>query len=744
MPALGDYYMPIIPLIATVLLAPLAAFAFFGLLSLTGRNYSRQDLVSTGAMLVAFVCAVLLFTNVVADPDKFSHDGAEIHSLTWLPLGSVNFSMGFLFDSVTAVMLLVVTIVSSLVHIFSIGYMHGDPRYPRFFAFLSLFSFSMLFLVVSDNLLGIYIGWELVGVCSYLLIGFWFEQDAPANACKKAFMTTRVGDVGMFIGMMMLFTKFRTLSLYGDQGIFALASNLTAGDMTWLSIAGVLIFCGAIGKSAQIPLHTWLPDAMEGPTPVSALIHAATMVAAGVYLTARMFPILTADSSLFIAYVGGITALVAATIAMVRFDIKRVLAYSTISQLGYMMLAIGAGSYVAGLFHLTTHAFFKALLFLGSGSVIHAFHAAHHAHDHDHAHDDDHAHTDAHAASFDSFGIDPAQDMRHMGGLRHKMPITFVTMLIATLSIAGVPFIFSGFWSKDAVLVEVLYRAISWNSVHHYILFGMAALAAVITAFYMFRLIFMTFTGEPRNQEMHDGAHESPLKMAIPLIILAVLSFPIVNKWSFEKYVKQPDQPHIHAPKHARYDSSQGALHAQLGLSDAHAAGEDTHHEDAAVHHDPDHDRAHNIVVPLSFVIVILGIGLSALFYYWKRFSADAVAARLRPIYTLLWNKYYFDEFYDGVIVALTVAGSKVLGLFDLRFIDGIVNGVGVTVQAGCSRFAGWFDNTFVDGLVNLVARIIWYVGGRVRRVQTGMIQNYLLAIVGGVVLLILIFRALF
>ena len=736
--------MPVIPLIATVLLAPLVAFAFFGLLSLTGRNYSRQDLVSTGAMLVAFVCAVLLFTNVVADPDKFSHDGAEIHSLTWLPLGSVNFSMGFLFDSVTAVMLLVVTIVSSLVHIFSIGYMHGDPRYPRFFAFLSLFSFSMLFLVVSDNLLGIYIGWELVGVCSYLLIGFWFEQDAPANACKKAFMTTRVGDVGMFIGMMMLFTKFRTLSLYGDQGIFALASNLTAGDMTWLSIAGVLIFCGAVGKSAQIPLHTWLPDAMEGPTPVSALIHAATMVAAGVYLTARMFPILTTDSSLVIAYVGGITALVAATIAIVQFDIKRVLAYSTISQLGYMMLAIGAGSYVAGIFHLTTHAFFKALLFLGSGSVIHAFHAAHHAHDHDHAHDDDHAHTDGHAATFDSFGIDPAQDMRHMGGLRRKMPITFVTMLIATLSIAGVPYIFSGFWSKDAVLVEVLYRAISWDSVHHYILFGMAALAAVITAFYMFRLIFMTFTGEPRNQEMHDGAHESPLKMAIPLIILAVLSFPIVNKWSFEKYVKQPDQPHIHAPKHARYDSSQGALHAQLGLSDAHAAGEDTHHEDAAVHHDPDHDRAHNIVVPLSFVIVILGIGLSALFYYWKRFSADAVAARLRPIYTLLWNKYYFDEFYDGVIVAFTVAGSKVLGLFDLRFIDGIVNGVGVTVQAGCSRFAGWFDNTFVDGLVNLVARIIWYVGGRVRRVQTGMIQNYLLAIVGGVVLLILIFRALF
>ena len=740
--------MPVVPLISIILLAPLAAFTFFGLLSLTGRNYRRQDLVSTAAMIVAFICSVLLLTNVINDPDKFSHDGAQIHSLTWLPLGSVNFSMGFLFDSVTSVMLLVVTIVSGLVHIFSIGYMHGDPRYPRFFAFLSLFSFSMLFLVVSDNLLGIYIGWELVGVCSYLLIGFWFEQDAPANACKKAFMTTRVGDVGMFIGMMMLFTKFRTLSLYGDEGIFALASNLTTGDMTWLSIAGVLIFCGAIGKSAQIPLHTWLPDAMEGPTPVSALIHAATMVAAGVYLTARMFPILTADSSLFIAYVGGITALVAATIAIVRFDIKRVLAYSTISQLGYMMLAIGAGSYVAGLFHLTTHAFFKALLFLGSGSVIHAFHAAHHAHDHDHdhdhAHDADHGHADDHDASFDSFGIDPAQDMRHMGGLRHKMPITFVTMLIATLSIAGVPYIFSGFWSKDAVLVEVLYRAISWGSVHHYILFAMAALAAVITAFYMFRLIFMTFTGEPRNQEMHDGAHESPLKMAIPLIILAVLSFPIVNKWSFEKYVKQPEQPHIHAQEHAMHNSSQGVLHAQLGLSDAHAA-EDVHHDDAAAaHHDPDHDKAHNIVVPLSFVIVIVGIGLSALFYYWRKFSADVVAARLRPIYTLLWNKYYFDELYDGVLVALTVAGSRVLGLFDLRVIDGIVNGVGIAVQAGCARVAGWFDNTFVDGLVNLVARVTWSVGGRVRRVQTGMIQNYLLAVLGGVVLLILIFRALF
>ncbi len=733
--------MPVILLISIILLAPLAAFAFFGILSLTGRNYPRQDLVSTAAMVIAFLCALLLFTKIIANPDQFSQDGAERYSLTWLPLSAVNFSMGFLFDSVTSIMLLVVTIVSGLVHIFSIGYMHGDLRYPRFFAFLSLFSFSMLFLVVSDNLLGIYIGWELVGVCSYLLIGFWFERDAPADACKKAFMTTRVGDVGMFIGMMMLFAKFRTLSLYGEDGIFALASNLTAGDMTWLSVAGVLIFCGAVGKSAQIPLHTWLPDAMEGPTPVSALIHAATMVAAGVYLVARMFPILTPDSSLVIAYVGGITAILAATIAIVRFDIKRVLAYSTISQLGYMMLAIGAGSYVAGLFHLTTHAFFKALLFLGSGSVIHAFHAGHDSHDEDHAHDGEHGHTDAHQASFDSFGIDPAQDMRHMGGLRHKMPWTFITMLVATLSISGVPFVFSGFWSKDAILGGVLERAMEWGDVHYYILFGMALSAAGITAFYMFRLIFMTFTGEPRNREMYDHAHESPKVMVVPLIILMVLSFPIVNKLSFEKHVKAPKQPHVHAPEHAmRGGQSQPILLAQAGVSDAYTAEEETHGDHAAeVHHSP----AHTIAMSLSIFIAGLGILLSWLFYHRKTFSAEAVAARFRPIYTLFWNKYYFDELYNGVIVAFTVVGSRALGHFDLRVIDGIVNGVGFIVRAMLSQFIGWFDNTFVDGLVNWIAKITWSVGGRVRRVQTGMIQNYLLAILGGVVLLILIFRSL-
>ena len=717
----------VVPLISLILLCPLAAFAIFGLLGLANRRFPRQDYLSTAAMLVGLACSFLLLREVVPSP--------EAHTVNWISLGGITFSMGFYLDSVTVIMLIVVTLVSSLVHIFSMGYMHGDPRYPRFFAYLSLFSFSMLFLVVSDNLLGIYIGWELVGLCSYLLIGFWFEKDSAANACKKAFLTTRVGDVGMFIGMMMLFTKFKTLSLYGEGGIFALAANLNTGDMVWLSIAGVLIFCGAIGKSAQMPLHTWLPDAMEGPTPVSALIHAATMVAAGVYLTARMFPILTETSSLVIAYVGGITALVAATIAIVRFDIKRVLAYSTISQLGYMMLAIGAGSYVAGLFHLTTHAFFKALLFLGSGSVIHAFHAMH-----AHAHDDEHDHAHEHGEDPDqghSLGseIPPDQDMRNMGGLRHKMPITFITMLIATLSISGVPFIFSGFWSKDAILAGVLGRAMEWSSVHHYILFIMALSAAGITAFYMFRLIFMTFFGEPRNQEMHNMAHESPKSMTVPLLILAALSLPIVNTlWFNSDYVKPPAQPHLHAPQHAYLapDSKTGEKGIALslfGVSEAVAAEEDGGHDTHADagHHGP----AHTIAMILSICVAGLGIFLSWLFYHRRTLSAESVATTCRPVYNLFWHKYYFDEFYDGVLVALTVWKARLFAQFDGSVVDGIVNGVGVVTRDILAAFVGLFDNYVVDGMVNRVAKVTWALGGRIRRIQTGAIQTYLFVVTG-------------
>ncbi len=737
----------IVPLISLILLCPLAAFAFFGLMSLARRSVPRQDYLSTAAMLFALVCSLLLLQQVVPHP--------EPHTVEWISIGKISFSMGFYLDSVTAIMLIVVTLVSSLVHIFSMGYMHGDPRYPRFFAFLSLFSFSMLFLVVSDNLLGIYIGWELVGLCSYLLIGFWFEKDSAANACKKAFLTTRVGDIGMFIGMMMLFTKFSTLALYGEDGIFALAANLSTGDMVWLSIAGVLIFCGAVGKSAQVPLHTWLPDAMEGPTPVSALIHAATMVAAGVYLTARMFPILTETSSLIIAYIGGITALVAATIAIVRVDIKRVLAYSTVSQLGYMMLGIGVGSYVAGLFHLTTHAFFKALLFLGSGSVIHAFHAMHaHSHDehdaHGHAHADsdanEHTHEDGDSELVHAHGSDipPDQDMRNMGGLRHKMPITFATMLIATLSISGVPFLFSGFWSKDAILGGVLERAMEWSSVHHYVLFGMALFAAGITAFYMFRLIFMTFFGEPRNQEMHDMAHESPKVMTVPLIVLAVLSFPVVNVlWFNDAYVTPPKQPHIHAPAHAGVFNDTKGTFSLFGVSEAVAAEEEGAHDTHADEGHHGHSPAHTIAMVLSIIVAGLGILLSWLFYHRRTLSAESVATTFRPLYHLFWRKYYFDEFYNGVLVALTVWKARLFAQFDGTVVDGIVNGIGRVTRDILAAFTGFFDNRVVDGLVNRVAQVTWAMGGRIRRIQTGAIQTYLLIVLAGIVVLILVFRAL-
>ncbi len=733
----------VVPLISIILLAPLAAFAIFALFGLAKRSFPRQDILSTAAMLVALGCSLYLLTEVVPKPDPYT--------VEWISLGSVTFSMGFYLDSVTVIMLIVVTLVSSLVHIFSIGYMHGDPRYPRFFAFLSLFSFSMLFLVVSDNLLGIYIGWELVGLCSYLLIGFWFEKDSAANACKKAFLTTRVGDVGMFIGMMMLFKKFETLSLHGTNGIFTLIADPAkftgdTSDIVWLSGAGVLIFCGAVGKSAQVPLHTWLPDAMEGPTPVSALIHAATMVAAGVYLTARMFPILTPSSSLVIAYVGGITAIVAATIAIVRFDIKRVLAYSTVSQLGFMMLALGAGSYVAGLFHLTTHAFFKALLFLGSGSVIHAFHAMHAHHDEEHAEGNQHEHDDHGLVHEHGSEIPPDQDMRNMGGLRRKMPWTFGTMLIATLSISGVPFIFSGFWSKDKILAGVLGRAMEWNSVHHYILFAVALVAAGITAFYMFRLIFMTFFGEPRNQEMHNMAHESPWVMTVPLVILAILSFPVVNTiWFNKDYIKPPDQHHVQAPQHADISPNNKTGKVDFGfsifgISEAHAAEDESENADDAHH---GHGPAHTIAMVLSIIVAGLGILLSWLFYHKRRFSAESVATTFRPVYTLFWNKYYFDEFYNGVLVALTVWKSRLFAKFDLSIIDGIVNGVATVTRAVFAAFIGFFDNRVIDGIVNRVAKVIWSVGGRIRRIQTGAIQTYLFVVLGGIVLIILIFRVL-
>ncbi|MBE0566649.1 MAG: NADH-quinone oxidoreductase subunit L, partial [Krumholzibacteria bacterium] len=440
----------------------------------------RGDWIGVTLMGAAELLAIRIFLAFwrIGDP-SYRVEG----SFTWIDLGGFRVDAGVLVDGMTAVMLMVVCTISFLVHVYSMGYMHGDRRYERFFAFLGFFSFSMLGIVLANNLFFLYVFWELVGLSSYLLIGFFFHKHSAANANKKAFLANRVGDYGFWLGILVFFTATGTLNY------FELFAHVDAGTVkgTLLSWAGVGLFMGCVGKSAQMPLHIWLPDAMEGPTPVSALIHAATMVAAGVYMVARLAPLFGAEALLVVLYVGAVTAFLAATIALVKTDIKRVLAFSTLSQLGYMVMSLGAGDPTNGMFHLTTHAMFKALLFLAAGSVIHAVHS---------------------------------QEMPDMGGLRRKTPVTFATFLIATLAISGVPGL-AGFYSKDGILGSTLAFGMTDG---HYLPFILGITAAVLTPFYMFRIVFLTFFGKPRDQHRYDHAHESGPSMTIPLVILAVLS----------------------------------------------------------------------------------------------------------------------------------------------------------------------------------------------------------------------------
>jgi len=464
---------------------PLGAFLVISFVTRPWRQLSGY--MAVAGIVASFFVALPVFGEVLA--------GAHIErQLTWLPLAESGHALevGFQVDPLTAIMLIVVTSVASLVIIYSQGYMHGDPGYSRYFAFISLFSMSMLGLVLANSLLGLYIFWELVGLCSYLLIGFWYQKPEAAAAAKKAFIVTRFGDFGLLIGILLLWSRAGTLQFTELEHMIA-AGKFDAGFM---SLVGVLLFCGAVGKSAQFPLHVWLPDAMEGPTPVSALIHAATMVAAGVYLVARAFPIFEAGpvAMVVVMGIGAFTAILAASMALVAYDIKRVMAYSTVSQLGYMMLALGVGAQGAAIFHLMNHAFFKALLFLTAGSVIH------------------------------SLG---SQDLRFMGGLGRHMRITATTMLIAALSLSGFPLVTSGFWSKDEILAAAYQHG-------QYLVYAVALFTAFLTAFYMFRAWFMAFWGEPRWQAEAEHAthgshhsihvHESPWVMTIPLILLAIPS----------------------------------------------------------------------------------------------------------------------------------------------------------------------------------------------------------------------------
>ncbi|HXX63146.1 MAG TPA: NADH-quinone oxidoreductase subunit L [Bacteroidota bacterium] len=681
----------LISLALTILLLPLAAFAvviFFG------KKLPRQgDWLSSGAIGAALLlAAVVLIGKLSAHADETLE-----WNFTWVDfraaVGALSLVLGIAVDNLTAIMLVVVTLISALVHLFSIGYMKGDVRYARYFAYLGLFSFSMLLIVLANNLFLLYVGWELVGISSYLLIGHWYERKSASNAAIKAFVVNRIGDLGFFIGIATLFMTFHTFML---KDIFAgmAAGHLPFDSPWWLTAAGVLLFCGAVGKSAQFPLHVWLPDAMEGPTPVSALIHAATMVAAGVYLVARLFPLFTADALLVIAYIGAITAFIAATIAVAQNDIKKVLAYSTISQLGYMIMALGVGAYTAGFFHLVTHAMFKAGLFLGSGSVIHAMHSALH-------HENDH-HTDA-------------QDIRNMGGLKEKMPITFWTFVAFTLAISGVP-LTSGFLSKD----EILSGTIAFSALSGHVLIPLTGfLVAGITAFYMFRLLILTFLGTHAEGRRIEHVHESPRVMTLPLLVLASLCF-------FAFYSVNP------------FGASSGWIaHAierpQSVVPAVQAAPARAVFEEAL-------EGSHLLAMALSLSVAGLGILAAFATYYWKRINADAVARALAPLHKFLLNKWYFDELYGLVVVQGMLALASVLRWFDNTIVDGLVNGAGWVTRGG-SFLSGKFDTYVVDGLVNASAWVSGFFGLALRKLQTGKIQSYVLFAVLGVMLFYFVFR---
>jgi len=668
-----------------ILFLPLLSFI---ILILSGKRLPRQgDWVAIGSVIITLVLSLAMFGSML-----LSHDPGLSHeaSIDWMDLGAFRIEVGFLIDNITIVMLLVVALISTMMtHVFSIKYMAGDIRYSRYYAYLGLFTFSMNGIVLANNLFSLYIFWELVGVSSYLLIGHWFEKDSAADAGKKAFLTNRVGDIGFFIGVMLVFTALGTFN-YGEifQGV---AQGDIAG--TLLTLAGIGLFMGAVGKSSQFPLHIWLPDAMEGPTPVSALMHAATMVAAGVYLSVRLFPIFTPEALLFIAYVGGFTAIFAATIAITQNDIKKVLAYSTVSQLGYMILAVGTGAYIAGFFHLVTHAMFKACLFYGSGSVIHAMHhALHNKHDHD---------------------TDP-QDMRNMGGFKSKMPVTYWTMVVAALAISGVPF-FSGFLSKDAILAGTL--AFGTHHPQHFLLpiFGFGA--ALITAFYMFRLIFMTFHNEPKLPELYDDIHESPKEMTFPLVLLSTLSvfifytLPYFNPLSdhgwFTELVKAKDS-------------------MVPGNPSAHEIAEGMHH-------------SHMLTMILSTLVAAFGIFLSWSVYLKKRISADAWAEKLTPYYNLSLNKYFIDENYDKYIYQPLLRLAEWISFIDWELYDKyFINGFGhvtkwLSFLTGRIDYDG-LDQTIVDGL----GRSMNKAGSSLKEVQTGRLQNYMLFALFGVIIIVI------
>jgi NADH-quinone oxidoreductase subunit L len=754
-------------------LLPLASFALILLFGpKMGRAGNKAAHVATTAIVTACVLsfASLILWLAQKTPQAVNGDWYEL-----AVFGSLRLTIGYYIDSLTVGMFCMVTLVASCIHFYSIGYMHGElqdvidaaapladgtpvrraGRYYRFFQYLSLFCFSMLGLVIAGNLAMVFMAWEMVGICSYLLIGFWRERQSASNAANKAFIVNRVGDFGMLIGLMIVWTGMGTLS-FGDYkapgknekqpGIFSQVkpeegqhcprvpdgmvmqavpgevANMTASRLAisrddgdalattildtvehesvhawregghgyWLLVvAGLGIFCGCVGKSAQFPLHVWLPDAMEGPTPVSALIHAATMVAAGVYLVGRCYPLFTPEVLLVIACVGCITLFMAATIALTATDIKRVLAYSTVSQLGFMMMALGLGGWLAGMMHLFTHAFFKSLLFLCSGSVIHAC---------------------------------GTNEMPQMGGLRRKMPITSLTMLIGCLAIAGagIPTVIglSGFHSKDYIVAQAL---AFWN--HNPRLGGFffyaALVGAAMTAFYMFRLWYLTFAGNPRDGHVYHHAHESPNVMTVPLAILAFMAIVVAWNIPWTNIGLEPLLKQSQPLEAAEEGVTGGLVLSQLTMPAEHA----THADHACS------ARAEWA----AFTVALAGFVLSTLFYGLRKWNPDDVRNTFAPVYRFLVHKWWFDELYAFLFVRPVLRISGWVAAIDKQGIDWLADNTARAVEL-VSRLDNWIDRVFVDGPVNMVARWTYALGLRLRVMQTGSIRQYVVWIAVGVV----------
>ena len=684
--------MDFLDLIWTIPLFPALGFVINGLL---GKRLGKGaiNVIACGAVLLSFLVAVGAVSGLVG-----LEEGARSHSvslfglddeLEWIDAGTAYtsggeatrffVSWGFLLDPLSAVMVLVVTGIGFLIHVYSTGYMAHEEGYYRFFAYLNLFMFSMLMLILGNSYLLMFVGWEGVGLCSYLLIGFFITKKSAGDAAKKAFVVNRVGDWGFSIGIMLIFFTFGTLEFTGvrEEVEAGIASGIySVGQPIFLGIA-LALFVGATGKSAQIPLYTWLPDAMEGPTPVSALIHAATMVTAGVYMVARSSFIyqLAPTAMLVVAVVGALTALMAASIALVQNDIKRVLAYSTVSQLGYMVLALGVGAFGAGIFHLMTHAFFKALLFLGSGSVILAMHHE--------------------------------QDMRKMGALRTRIPTTYGTMLIGTLAIAGAPLL-SGFFSKD----EILFRTFE---AHHYVLWVLGVLVAGMTAFYMFRMLFLTFFGESRV-DPHVHVHESPRSMTLPLIVLAVGSILV-------GYVGLP-------PWIAEVNQFEHFLEPVFELEGLDAAVAAAAGETAAAE---EHSLALEVgLAALAVAVALAGFLLARSMYFTKSEKPAVLAAKYPGVYATLVNKYGTDELYDALFVNRAKDSGNGLWAFDSSVVDGLVNRSAWATVKG-AIWSGWNDRWIVDGSVRFVGAFVRTFSWPVRLIQTGYVQNYALLMILGV-----------